>query len=203
VNRGGTWNVAKADQTFDVEGAWAATSFEDLDGDGKLEFVEARLSLQTLELVEILITRAIDPELRIYRHAQGLPFEAEPAIRRPLSLAVSFETQRTIGFLPALEDLNGDGRLDLIAPTDGTQFEIHLGAPGPALDSRGLRQAFDTTGVIRFGDLDRNGLLDVVLHDPRRPGTPIRIGVNRGVLPGTRLPPELRPTQRTAPDRAP
>jgi len=194
VNRGGTWDVQKADQTFEVDGGWAATSFEDLDGDAKLDFVEVRLSLQTLELVEILLTRSIDPELRVYRPAPAAPFEAKPAISRTLDLGVSFETQRTVGFLPTLKDLNSDGRLDLLAPTDGNLLEIHLGAPGPALDPRAIRQTFDTTGVIRFGDLDRNGLLDFVLHDPRRPGTPIRVGVNRGALPGTRTPPELRPS---------
>jgi len=195
VNRAGTWDVSKADQSFEVDGGWAATAFEDLDGDAKLDFVEVRLSLQTLELVEILLTRSIDPELRVYRTGTSTPFEPTPAIKRSLDLGVSFETQRTVGFLPALKDLNSDGRLDLIAPSDGSLLEVHLGAPGPALDPRAIRQTFDTTGVIRFGDLDRNGLLDFVLHDPRRPGTPIRIGVNRGALPGTRVPPELRPSK--------
>jgi len=195
VNRGGTWDVQKADQTFEMDGGWAATAFEDLDGDTQLDFIEVRLSLRTLELVEILLTRSIDPELRVYRTAQNAPFEAKPAIARSLDLGVSFETQRTVGFLPALRDLNSDGRLDLIAPFAADLLEIHLGASGPTLASRAIRQSFDTTGVIRFGDLDRNGLLDFVLHDPRRPGTLIRVGVNRGALPGTRTPPELRPSQ--------
>jgi hypothetical protein len=203
VNRGGSWDVQKADQTFEVDGGWAATAFEDVDGDARLEFVEVRLSLQTLELVEILLTRSIDPELRVYRPAQTAPFEPKPAITRSLDLGVSFETQRTVGFLPALRDLNSDGRLDLIAPTDGNLLEVHLGAPGPALEPRPIRQSFDTTGVIRFGDLDRNGLLDFVLHDPRRPGTPIRVGVNRGALPGTRIPPELRPSGHAGQAAAP
>jgi hypothetical protein len=192
VNRGGRWDVTHADQTYDVDGGWAATSFEDVDGDGRLEFVEARLSLHTLELVEILITRAIDPELRVYRPAAAL-FEPAAAFQRTLTLSISFETQRTMGFLPGLIDLNGDGRLDLIAPTDGTALEIHLGAQGPALAPRAIRQLFDSTGVIRYGDLDRDHLLDLVLHDPRRPDTPIRIGLNQGTLPGTHAPPELRP----------
>jgi len=200
VNRGGTWDVQKADQTFEVDGGWAATAFEDLDGDAKLDFVEVRLSLQTLQLIELLLTRSIDPELRVYRAAPGARFEAKPAITRTLDLGVSFETQRTVGFLPALRDLNSDGRLDLIEPSDGSLLEIHLGAPGPAFEPRAIRQPFDTTGVLRFGDLERNGLLDLVLHDPRRPGTPIRVGVNLGVLPGTRTPPELRPSE---PRRAP
>jgi hypothetical protein len=197
VNRSGTWDVRKADQSFEVDGGWAATAFEDLDGDARPDFVEVRLSLQTLELVEILLTRSIDPELRVYRTGQAAPFEAKPAITRTIELDVSFETQRTVGFLPSLRDLNSDGRLDLIAPSAGNLLEIHLGAPGPALEPRAIRQPFDTTGVIRFGDLDRNGLVDFVLHDPRRSGTPVRVGLNRGLLPGTRTTPELRPSATT------
>jgi hypothetical protein len=195
VNRGGSWDVQKADQSFEMDDGWAATDFLDLDGDGRLDFIEVRISARLLDLVEMLLTRSIDPELRVYRSAQESPFDPKPALTRSLDLGVSFETQRTVGFLPALQDLNGDGRLDLIAPSDGSLLEIHLGAPGPGLEPRAIRQAFDTTGVIRFGDLDRDGLLDFVVHDPRRPGTPIRVGLNRGVLPGTRRPAELHPSQ--------
>ena len=170
-----------------------------LHNDGKLEFVEARLSLATLQIVEILLTRSIDPLLLIHRPGQTTPFEPDPAVERSLELGVSFDTQRTIGFLPALKDLNNDGRLDLIAPSDGKQLEVHLGAPGPAFAPSAIHQSFDTTGVIRFGDLDRNGLLDFVLFDPRSPGTPIRIGVNSGSLPGTRAPAELRATPGAKP----
>ena len=197
VNRGGTWDVEKADQTFEMNDGWAASDFLDLDGDGRLDFIEVRISSRILDLVEILLTRSIDPELRAYRSAQETPFDPKPALARGLDLGISFETQRTVGFLPAFQDLNADGQLDLIAPYDASLLEIHLGAPGPALEPRAIRQAFDTTGVIRFGDLDRDGLLDFVLHDPRRPATPIRVGVNRGVLPGTRRPTELQPSERS------
>ena len=73
VNRGGTWDVQKADQTFEMDGGWTATDFLDLDGDGKLDFIEVRLSSRLLELVEILLTRSIDPELRVYRARAGDP----------------------------------------------------------------------------------------------------------------------------------
>jgi len=199
LNRGGSWDVKKPDQTFEMDGGWTATDFLDFDADGKLDFLEVRLSSRLLDLVEILLTRSIDPELRVYRAGQGVPFDPQPAVARSLDLGVSFETQRTVGFLPALQDLNGDGRVDLIAPYDGSLVEIHLGAAGPAFEPRAIRQAFDTTGVIRFGDLDRDGLLDFVLHDPRRPATPIRVGVNRGVLPGTRRPAELLPSPGSKP----
>lgn len=199
VNRGGRWEVEKADQSFEMADGWSSTDFQDLDGDGQLDFIEVRLSFRILDLVEILLTRSIDPELRVYRSAQEIPFDPKPAFTRSLDLGMSFETQRSVGFLPALQDLNADGRLDLIAPSGGSLLEIHLGAPGPALEPRAIRQPFDTTGVIRFGDLDRDGLLDFVVHDPRRPATPIRVGVNRGVLPGTRRPAELQPSPGSKP----
>ena len=151
------------------------------------------MSSRILDMVQILLTRSIDPELRIYRAGRDSPFDPKPAYLRVLDLDVSFETQRTVGFVPAFQDLNGDGRQDLIAPYDAALLEIHLGMAGPGFEAQAIRQPFDTTGVIRFGDLDRDGLTDFVLHDPRRASTPIRVGVNRGVLPGTRRAPELRP----------
>ena len=50
---------------------------------------------------------------------------------------------------------------------------------------RVARQDFDSSGRIRFGDFDGDGLADFLLYDHRRPDTPLRLGVNRGVLPGT------------------
>jgi hypothetical protein len=197
VNRGGTWNLQKSDQTFDEPAAWSAFDFEDLDADGRPEIVEARLPLGILDFVKVLLTRSVDAELRIYRAGTDTPFQAEPAFKRVLEVDISFETQRSVGFLPAFEDLNGDGRPDLILPPSAEQLEVYLGAPGPSLGARPVRQSADTRGVIRFGDLDRDRLLDFVLHDPRRPGTAIRVAVNRGVLPGTRTTPQLaEPAQR-------
>jgi hypothetical protein len=183
VNRGGDWDLRTADQSFELASGLGGYDLEDLDSDGRLELVEVLVRLSTLDLIEMLLTRAIDVELRIYRRAEALPFDPRPLLTRSLGLPISFETQRNVGFLPVLHDLNGDGFLDRFSPHGAEEIEVVLGAPGPGFRDAAIRQPFDATGAIRFGDLDGDGLSDFVLHDPRRPGTPIRVGLNRGRLP--------------------
>jgi hypothetical protein len=62
---------------------------------------------------------------------------------------------------------------------------VNLGDAKSGWGKRHGRQSLDTGGRIRFGDLDADGLTDFVLYDSRRPGTPLQVGTNRGVLPGT------------------
>ena len=101
-------------------------------------------------------------------------------------MAWSFETFRSRGFVPTLgADVNGDGIRDLIGSGDGDELDFRLGDNDDGYSNRAATQELDTGGRIRFGQLDRDGLTDFVLYDPRRPGTPIRVGVNRGILPGT------------------
>ena len=81
LNRGGTWDVQKADQTFELDGGWTATDFVDLDADGKLDFVEVRLSSRLLDLVEILLTRSIDPDLALLPPTQqGNPLRPQSSL---------------------------------------------------------------------------------------------------------------------------
>ena len=42
-----------------------------------------------------------------------------------------------------------------------------------------------TSGRLRGGDWNGDGLADLVLYDPRMPGAPLSIATNRGLLPGT------------------
>ena len=65
LNHGGTWDLEHPDQAFGLPSGLASFAFEDLDGDGRLELVEGRMSLGTLALVEMLLTRTIDGELRV------------------------------------------------------------------------------------------------------------------------------------------
>jgi hypothetical protein len=144
-----------------------------------------------LEVVEILVTRAIDAKVSIYRRAEQSPFGAKPWQRWSLDVPFSFKTFRSLGFIPTLEaDFNGDGFNDLLGSGAGDRLEVRLGsASGYA--TLHASQPLDTAGRIRFGDLDGDRLTDFVLYDSRRPGTPVQVGRNRGVLPGT--PPGLSP----------
>jgi hypothetical protein len=122
-------------------------------------------------------------------------FDPKPWHRWKVGVGWSFETFRSLGFVPTLEaDLNGDGMKDLLGSGDGDRLEVNLGRSDSGYGTRHATQALDTGGRIRFGDLDADGLTDFVLYDPRRPGTPVRVGTNRGVLPGTERAPTLRET---------
>jgi hypothetical protein len=188
LNRDGGWRLDAPDQRFRVEGGVAVHQILDLDGDGRAELVSVRIPTGVLELVEVLLTRAIDAEVSIRRAGDGRPFEVEPWLRWKLGVPISFETFRARGFIPTLAvDLDGDGRRDLLGSGDGEQLEVRLGDAEGGYRRRDASQELDTGGRIRFGDADGDALPDFVLYDSRRPGTPIRIARNRGVLGGPAL----------------
>jgi FG-GAP-like repeat len=184
LNRNGDWNLAKPDQKFAAEGGLTGNLVLDLDGDGRVELIEARIPSGVLEVVEVLVTRAIDAEVSIYRRAEGSAFGAKPWQRWSLDVPFSFKTFRTLGFVPTFEaDVNGDGFRDLLGSGAGDRLEVRLGRADSGYTTVDASQPLDTGGRIRFGDVDGDGLADFVLYDGRRPGTPVQIGINRGVLP--------------------
>jgi hypothetical protein len=189
-NRGGTWDLAKADQEFVCEGCFTTYDLLDLEGDGRLELVEARVPLGILELVEVLLTRSIDAEVRIFGRGGALPFDPAPRVSTRIGIGLRLEMLEPRGFFPTLRtDWNGDGALDRLESGDGEELELYLGGSPNSLRTCAARQAFDSTGSLRIGDLDGDGLPDLLVFDRVRPGAPIRIGVNQGRLPGT--PPRL------------
>ena len=185
-NRGGTWNLASPDQEILCNGCFVAYDLLDLQGDGRVELLEARVPLGILHLVETLLTRSVDLEVRVYERGGELPFGPEPWVSVGLDQAFRFETFEPRGFFPTLHaDWNGDGSFDRIASGNGEALEIYLGGSAAALRRRVAHQPFDTNGALRIGDLDGDELPDVLVFDRTRPDSPIRIGVNRGTLPGT------------------
>jgi hypothetical protein len=183
LNRDGTWDLARPAQQFRTEGGLTGSVVLDLDGDGQLELLEARLPTGVLEIVEVLVTRTIDAEVSIYRRGTDTPFSAQPSHRWTVGAGISFETFRTRGFVPTLEaDFNGDGIKDLLGSGDGQRIDVNLGRTEAGYEKRHATQPLDTGGRIRFGDLDADGLTDFVIYDGRRPGTPVQVGINRGEL---------------------
>jgi hypothetical protein len=180
LNRGGGWNLAKPDQEFRTAAGLSGNVAIDLDGDGRLELVEARIPTGVLAVVEALVTRSIGVEVSIYRHGQDLPFDAKPWSRWQMDVPFSFETLRSRGFVPTLEaDFDGDGIHDLLGSGAGDRLEIRRGRADGGYRDVSESQPLDTGGRIRFGDLDGDGMTDFVLYDSRRPGTPVLVGVNR------------------------
>ncbi len=196
-NREGTWKLADPDQEILCDGCFVSYDLMDLQGDGRLELLEARVPLGILHLVQTLLTRKIDVEVRVYERGDELPFVAEPWVVVGLDLGFRFETFEPRGFFPTLRaDWNGDGFFDRLASGNGEALEIFLGGSAAALRQRIARQPFDTNGALRIGDLDGDELPDVLVFDRTRPDSPIRIGVNRGTLPGTPQRPRLTTGER-------
>jgi hypothetical protein len=186
LNRDAGWDLGAPDQSFESRGSWSSVELLDLDGDGRRELVRTDISFSLLELIEILVTRALDARISIHRRDANGGFEREPWLERKLDLPLSFETFRPRGFVPTIQyDLNADGHRDLVASGGGESIEVFLGGPEHKLDKRVARDEVDSRGLASFGDLDSDGLPDLVIYDPSRADAPVIVARNAGVLPGS------------------
>lgn len=186
LNHDGSWDLAHADQRFENLDAWTAEQLIDLDADGRLDLVRISVHFSILEVVEALVQRAIDAEVKIYRPDDDGTFDTKPWVSRKFSIPLDFDTGRPRGFIPTFEaDVNSDGYPDLMASGDGDALEVWLGGPEYRFGKRVANQDLDTEGRIRFGDIGGDGLADFVIFAPERPGHALRIGRNRGLLPGS------------------
>jgi len=197
VNRGGTWNLDEADSTFTATSRWGGDELTDINGDGRLELVLVRVPLSVVELVEALLTRKFDVEISVHLLEPDGGYASSPAAKLKLDIPFSFDIGRPPGFSATTQhDLNADGYGDLVAPGDGEHIEIFLGRADTRYRKTDARQDVDTNGRLRAGDLDGDGLTDLVIYDPYRPGSRLRILRNRGVLAGS-------PARLESPDRDP
>lgn len=187
LNREGSWDLEQADQTLPQQSGWSGSALLDVDGDGTEELVRVRILLSVLEMVEFFLTGSLDAQLRVHRvNGSGL-LDEEPTVKFKLDMPWSLETFRPRGFLADLgPDLNGDGYVDLVASNGGESIEVHLGGAEQQLARRVHRQKADSLGRVRYGDLDGDGLPDLLLYDPTRVDAPVWLARNAGRLPGTR-----------------
>jgi len=187
MNRGGGWNLDEPDRVFRSEDSLDTNALLDLDGDGRSELIRMQLRFDALEIAEFLLTREVDLRVSVHRYHPERGFDEKPWAKAQIGLPFRFETLGLAGFLPAAGvDLNADGFPDFAFSGGGAAIEILLGGGEAPFAGPSYRQEIPTSGVIRFGDLDGNGLLDFVIFDPYEFDVPVRVGRNRGRLPGRR-----------------
>ena len=191
LNRGDGWDLDDPDWTLETEKAWTADQLVDLDQDGRPELVRIEIPITLMEMIEMLVTQAVDARVTIHKVDDQGVFSDEPWVKKKLDIPFSFDTGRPRGFTPTLNgDFNGDGHLDFLTSGDGQRIEVYLGGED-GFRKRHARQEMESGGRVRFGDLNADGLDDFVLYSPRRPGAPMLIGINTGQLPGS--PPRMSP----------
>jgi VCBS repeat protein len=187
LNRGGTWDLHKPDFVCPAAGAgWGADQLIDIDHDGKPELMHVAVAFGVLDIIQALVTRGIDAEISVYREGADGSYAKKPWFQRKLNIAMSFETARPLGFIPnGSFDLNGDGFSDLLTPGKGDRLDVWLGSSAGISNSLAGRQTLASSGRLRGGDWNGDGLADLLLYDPRQPNAPVQIALNRGLLPGT------------------
>ncbi len=185
-NRGSGWNIAEPDEYFEIDKTLSSDLLLNIDRDPELELLRIQLKFTVFELVELLLQRKVDAVIAIHELGEDGKYGEEPWSEKKVSTGISFETFRPKGFMPRGEvDLNADGFMDFITSDNGEGIEVYLGGSEGPFRRRDARQELPTVGLIRFADIDGNGLEDFVMFNPQEPGSPLRLGMNRGVLPGT------------------
>lgn len=186
LNREGGFDLAQPDQVFERSGGIAADELIDLDGDGRPEWLRVFLRFGLLQMAELFVQRRVDLDAAIHRPDESGRFDETPWLERRVTLPFDFETLRPRGFPPTVgTDWNGDGHRDWISSSGGRAVEVSLGGPVRRFAKTDASQELDSVGRLRTGELDGDGLPDFVIYDPRRTDSPVRVGRNRGNLPGT------------------
>jgi hypothetical protein len=186
LNRDGTWDLSKPDFGFAPSSGWGADQLIDIDHDGRLELLRVSVAFGVLDMIQFLVTRGIDADVSVYRMSGKAEFSKEPWFSRRLNIAISFDTARPLGFVPTGNyDVNGDGFDDLLTPGKGDRIDVWLGGPEGVSSSVAGRQQLASSGRLRPGDWNGDGLTDLLLYDPRKVDAPVLIARNRGLLPGT------------------
>jgi len=186
LNREGGWKLDSPDFVVPQNEGWGADQLVDIDHDGRPELLHVSMPFGVLTVIQALVTRSIDTDVAVYRAGPDGNFAKEPWFRRKLSIAFSFDTARPQGFVPTGNyDLNGDGYDDLITAGSGDRIDVWLGSAAGISDDLAGRQKMSTSGRVRAGDWNGDGLADLVFYDPRMADAPLAIATNRGVLPGT------------------
>jgi hypothetical protein len=174
---------------LESKGGTSAIELEDVDGDGRVEVLEAHIPFGVVQAVRMLTLGRLEVRLRV----RALPTEAgAPALetwRDDVTFPFDYESSRVLGLMPHTKtDWNGDGLRDLCWGDGSGKLRFRLGearAGGPGYGAVVATLELPVSGDLVSADLDADGLPDLVAHDPLDLEGRVRIGINRGALPGT------------------
>jgi hypothetical protein len=185
------------DMTLVMDTGMASIRLVDLDGDGRLDFLQSSLRFGIGQVWRMLTSRSTRVTLATYTPSDAAD-ALEASWKSGVTLKLDLASGRIADLLPAADgDWNGDGHRDLLYGVAGKRLAIRLGSRGPAGPGFGSVAATqDLPGVTHrtVADLDGDGLDDLMLWDPRNREGTVHLLRNRGVLPGTQ--PRLQAADR-------
>ena len=191
LNRGaGVDPLAPPSARLERSGGNSVLRAADVDGDGRAELLEAYLSFGVLQAIRMLTLQRAELRLSVLRLPADGALAPTETWSDDVSFPFDFSTTRVRGVLPFSEaDWNGDGRTDLCWSNGSNPLRFRLGErrnTGPGFGPIVASVPLGLSGDLVAADLDHDGLSDFVAFDPLDGEGRLRIGHNRGVLPGTR-----------------
>ena len=154
--------------------AWgyASQRYMDVDGDGMKDLTMASVNTGLGGMARAMVGNSISMNLAVYRLENGA-YPERPDVRRKIRPPFAPFDKRGVLFPTVLSgDVNGDGRMDLLAVERWDELSVFLGVDSPQLlSSQPINVAVEAPVDERFakvGDLDKDGTDDLVIHYPSK-----------------------------------
>jgi len=151
--------------TIESAGSVAAPTLLDVNGDGQRDAIVIRIPFGMKNIISYFMSRKVSVDASVYLF-DGTTFPAKPNYDADLSVEAP-EGREQVAY--AMDDFNGDGRLDLAFSKTRSSLNFYAGIPTGFIANKPFASIqMPSFGVLQAMDLNGNERKDCVLI---RPGT--------------------------------
>ena len=149
---------------------YASQRYVDIDADGMNDLTMASVNTGLGGMTRAMVGNSISMDVAVYRLEDGA-YPEQPDIRRKIRTPFAPFDKRGVLFPTILSgDVNGDGRMDLLAVERWDELSVYLGINSPQLLSK---KSYDVAvevpvdeRFVKVGDLNHDGHDDLVIQYP-------------------------------------